>query len=372
MNLATLAFRNLRRRPLRTSLSILGIALAVGSCLALVALSHSIEDSTRVGLNEHEADLVVSQRGAPDFFGGFLTEDYEDRIAKVPGVARATGELVLFAPAEGDRRVLASGRRETSLYWANVPLREGRRPQPGERKVVLMGDAAAEALGKKLGDEIEVFGEEFRIIAITKFSSIANRNIVLFLLPDLQDATYRPQQVTMIHVTLQRGLSEPQIERVKQDITGLGRVTVSMTSEVLSGDRNFAVLKAVSQSVSSIAIVMGVMFVLNTLLMTIQERTREIGIVAAIGWSDSLIMASIVVEGMIMCALGCALGVVFGYLASFSFKAVPTIGQYINFQPSLSLILPTIVATFVLCLIGSLYPAWRAVRLKPAAALQRL
>ena len=63
MNLVGLALRNLKRRPVRTSLSILGIGLAVGSALALISLSHSIRDSTREGLDENGDDLVVMQKG---------------------------------------------------------------------------------------------------------------------------------------------------------------------------------------------------------------------------------------------------------------------------------------------------------------------
>jgi putative ABC transport system permease protein len=61
------------------------------------------------------------------------------------------------------------------------------------------------------------------------------------------------------------------------------------------------------------------MNVLNTMLMTIPERTREIELVAALGWSDARIMASIVLEVLVLCALGCAFGTVLGFLASLLF-----------------------------------------------------
>jgi putative ABC transport system permease protein len=83
MNLLGLALRNLKRRPVRTSLSILGIGLAVGSALALIALSHSIRDSTREGMDENGDDLVVMQKGASDIFGGFIPEQTAERIAAV-------------------------------------------------------------------------------------------------------------------------------------------------------------------------------------------------------------------------------------------------------------------------------------------------
>ena len=125
MNLASLALRNLGRRPIRTGLSILGIGLAVGSALALISLSRSIKDSTRAGLDEMGDDLVVTQKGASDIFGGFIPEQTIARVAAVPGVARASGELLMFAPTADDRSVLTQGWPDTSDLWKKVPLREG-------------------------------------------------------------------------------------------------------------------------------------------------------------------------------------------------------------------------------------------------------
>ena len=371
MNLAGLAWRNLRRRPVRTALSILGIALAVGSALALLALSRSIQDATRDGMDEIGDDLAVTQRGASDIFGGFLPDDLEARVGKVAGVVRASGELFMFAPSERNRQVLTVGWPEASYLWKNVPLREGRVPTTGERRVAVLGDATAEALTKKPGDKIELLGEAFTVIGIAKYKSLINRGTVMLPLGDLQELSYRLNQVTMVHVNLARGASAAEIARVRQDIEALGKVTVSTSSEALDNDRNFKILNAVSLAISIIALAMGVLYVLNSLVMATQERTREIGIVAAIGWSDARIMASIVIEGLVMCAVGCVLGLVFSFFAAVAFPLIPTIGDLISFKPSGRLIAATIAAAFGLCAVGSLYPAWRAVQLQPAEALRR-
>ena len=181
----------LRRRPIRTCLSILGVGLAVGSALALIALSRSIKDSTQEGMSEMGDDLVVMQKGASDIFGGFIPEQMVARIAAIPGVVRASGELFMFAPGAGDRSVLTEGWPDTSYLWKKVPLREGRVPSPGERHVAVLGEAAAASLGKKLGDELELLGQAFRVIGIANYTTIVNRGIVLVPLIDLQEASYR-------------------------------------------------------------------------------------------------------------------------------------------------------------------------------------
>jgi putative ABC transport system permease protein len=371
MNLVGLALRNLKRRPVRTGLSILGIGLAVGSALALIALSRSIQDSVHESMDEMGDDLAVTQKGASDIFGGFIPEQTVERVASIPGIARVSGELFMFAPS-GDRGVLTLGWPDTSYLWKNVPLREGRVPAVGERHVAVLGEAAAAALGKKLDDKLDLLGETFRVVGIANYTTIVNRGLVLVLLADLQEASYRPRQVTMIHVKVERAAAGVELERVRAAIEALGNVTASTANEVLKNDRNFAILDAVSLAISIIAVAMGALNVLNALVMATQERTREIGIFAAIGWSNGRIMSSIVIEGLLMCAFGCALGVLLSFLAAFAFPRIPAIGNLISFKPSVGLVAPILTAAFALCLLGALVPAWRAIRLVPADALRRI
>jgi putative ABC transport system permease protein len=152
----------------------------------------------------------------------------------------------------------------------------------------------------------------------------------------------------------------------------LGRVSVSNTDEVLDNDRNFAILEAVSLAVSIIAVAISALSVLNALIMATQERTREIGIFAAIGWSNSRIMMSIVIEGVLMCVIGCVLGVLLSFIAAYVFPHIPAIGKLISFRANVGLIVQVLAAALALCILGSLMPAWRAVRMIPAEALQRM
>jgi putative ABC transport system permease protein len=370
MNLVGLALRNLRRRPVRTGLSILGIGLAVGGALALIALSHSIQDSSREAINELGDDFVVTQKGAADIFGGFIPEATVNQVAAIPGVVRVSGELFMFSPSTDQRSVLTLGWPDASYLWKRVPLREGRLPGPGERHVAVLGDTAAASLGKKIDDELTLIGETFRIVGISNYTTVINRGLVLVPLIDLQEASYRMRQVTVIHVNVERGAVGPG--RVRAAIEALGNVTAATADEMLKNDRNLAILDAVSLAISIIAVAVGALSVLSALVMATQERTREIGILAAIGWSDARIMTSIVLEGMLMCAIGCALGVLLGFLAAFAFPYIPAIGNLISFKPSVALISPILGAVFALCLLGSLFPAWRAIRMVPAEALRRL
>jgi putative ABC transport system permease protein len=371
LTLAKLALRNLLRRPARTSLLVLGIGLAVAMALALLALSESIQRSTGESTRERGAALTVSQRSAPDLFGGFVDANLGSAIAAIPGVAGVAGELAMFAPVDEDSQFLAIGMAPDSYFWTGMPLAAGRQPAKDERWVVLLGESVVKALGKGVGDEISMFDHTLKIIGITGYKTAVNRGSIILKLEDLQELAFRADQVTVFHIALAPGLGSSDVEAVEQRIEALGSVSVHPTDQLLANDRNVQVLQAVSLAISIIALTTAGLSVLNVLLMAVHERTRETGIMMAIGWSDGRIVSMIMLEGVITGLAGCVVGVPLGFLACTFFNLLPVIGTYLSFQPTLSILVPSVLGAFLLSVVGSVYPAWWAVAMTPADALRR-
>lgn len=369
MTLLSLAWKNLTRRLTRSLLSALGIALAVGSAIALTALSAGISSSVEEGVDERGASLVVSQRGKVDIFGGNLAEALGPAIARVPGVAGVTGELLLFTASTEGRHVLVAGWPAEADSWAKVPLASGRLPVAGAREVIV-GDTLADNMDLKVGATLDLFEESFTVVGITRYRSVLNRSLATLPLADMQEAAGRPGRVTGFYVRLTPGLDADRRAAVTAGLLAVGPVAVSGTQEVLDADRNVRVLRAVSSAVSLIALITAALNVLNTLLISVQERTREIGVLSALGWSDGLVVRLILIEGAILGLVGCVAGVGLGVLGSLGFSKIPTIGTYIMFHPTAGAILPPLGMALALCVVGSLYPALRAVRLMPAEALR--
>ena len=368
MTLIGLAWTNLLRRPARTLLTMLTIALAVGTAVGLLALGRGITDSVARGLDESGAELMVAQRGATEIISARLPEAYGAHIAAVPGVAAVSAELFAFAVTGDGRQFLLAGWSEGSPAWARAPLAAGRLPRPGER-ALLLGDTLAESLGARLGTRIEAFEEAFEVVGITRFATAMNRGLAILPLDVLQAVALRDGLVTAFSVRLETGADRAALRAA---ILAALPVSVSDTREILSGDRNVAVLRAVSRAISAVALVMGGLSLLSALLMAVQERTREIGMIAAMGWSDGRIVALIALEGLLVGVAGCGGGVGIGIAASFLFSAVPAIGGFVAFTPDAADLLLPLLAALPLCMLGAAYPAWRAVRLMPAEALRRV
>ena len=371
MNHIDFAFRNLTRRPVRSILTALGVGLAVGSFIALYGLSNAVEENVQQSVDERGSHLTISRRGSAELFGSTIPETIGPRLAAISGVQAVTGELISLAATGGDNHVIAVGWPDNSFFWQNVPLQAGRLPKAGERKVMLIGNDIATALGKRLDDEITLVGEQFRIIGITRFSAIINRNAVLVPLADLQDVTFRLGVVTFFFVKLADAADPAGVKRIREAMEAPGDIAVSTSETMLRNDRMLGLLKAVSSSMGWVALFMGILMVLNTLLMAVVERTREIGILSAIGWSPPRIMSALVLEGLILSLIGSVAGAVIGVAGSHLLSAIPAIGRYVAVRPTPGLIVTSALAAIALGILGSLYPAWLATRQSPAAALER-
>jgi putative ABC transport system permease protein len=347
------------------------VALAVGSFITLYGLSRSVRDNVQQSFEERGTDLTVRRRGIAEPFGGTMPQTLTQKIAEIPGVASVSGQMMSFAATDNDDHVIAFGWAADSFYWPEVPLLKGRLPRSGEQRVAVLGKDIAHTLNKNVGDDITLLDEKFHIIGITNYGSIINRNAVIVELADLQELTFRTGAVTFISVRLERPESSDEVDQVTQTIESLADLTVTRSGNVLSNDSLIGLLNAVSTSMAWVALLMGVLMVLNTLLMAVLERTREIGILTAIGWSKFRVMGALVFEGFILSAVGSIFGIVLGIAGSRLLSEIPAIGRYIAIEPTVGLIAATAVAAITLGVLGSFYPAFLATRQSPAAALER-
>lgn len=373
MRLVTFAASNLKRRPARTVLTIIGIALAIGTAVALLALGRGITESLSQGFSERGSELIVGPRGIVDVTAMRLPEAMAGDLAAIEGVRSVAAELFAFSATGEGQHVLVTGWQPEAADWRSAPLLSGRLPAAAGREV-LLGDIVAQTLSVRAGDVVELFDEEFLVSGVTGYGTPMNRGMAIMSLGHLQEATFREGQVSYFTVQLETGLDAAEAAAVRKRIGDALPVIVSDMHELadqLQSDRNISVLRAVSQAISVVAIVMGALNLLSTLLLSVQERTREIGMLAAIGWSDGQVVRLIVLEGLCIGLAGSVAGVAIGVAASHFFGSIPSIGDIIAFAPRPRDILLPVLFAVPLSALGAAYPAWRAVRMLPAQALRQ-
>lgn len=366
-----LLFGNLWRRPARSAFTLIGVALAVASFLTLVGLSRGMTAAARDSLDERSVDLVVVKRGMVEFFASVLPATLEAEIAAVPGVAEVSPELATLTPLSDDAHAIVTGWRADSYEWREMHLLRGRLPGPGEHGVVL-GEALAEALAAEPGAEVKLSFAPFRVTGIAGFTSVLNRGLAVMRLEELQALLARPDQVTLFNVRLARPDDGTALAAARAAIAGLRPdLAVTTTDDVLRGNKAVQVLGATAAAISLVALAIAALSVLNTLAIAVEERTRDIGILAAIGLSRGRILGLILTEGLLLSGLGGLLGAGLGAVGNHLLNLMVMPGGGVSARTTLGLTLAALAASLALGAVGALWPAWRAARLDPAVALRR-
>jgi len=371
MRLVGLCVRNLVSRPLRCGLTALGVGMAVASLIALVGTSRGLENAWVSNLVARGTDVLAVRKGAFDPLSGSVDASVADRLRQVEGVQAVAGELVNLVVVESDRWLVASGWEPSEFLWQSVPLRAGAMPGPEQPRGVVVGGGVAEGLHKSVGDTLRLEERDFIVTGISSGAGALDRAALIMPLPAMQELMDRPGKVTGFHLRLSCRADAARTTQVKERLAAAVRsLRFDDTREVAEHDQTLRFLRATAWSVSAIAVFIGVLVTLNTLLMSVTERTYDLGVLSALGWPAARILLMIVIEGILIAAVGSALGVVLGLGALRAIACVPLLRGLLEPAAGIRLVLETAGAALLIGVVGSLYPAWRALRMNPVDALR--
>ncbi|MFV1993806.1 MAG: ABC transporter permease [Verrucomicrobiales bacterium] len=370
MNFFTIVTRSLWRRPVRTSLTLFGISIGIGAVVALVGMASGYEKSVVKQLDVIGIDVIVS-----NMEGGMMPKPFDaslqQRIAKMPEVEKITGVLMRLISVEDAPMMMVSGREWGGFTWDQLEVIEGRMPQDDREMVVVLGRLAAEVLGKKVGDTLQLEIEEFTVAGIVDGHSVVENGAVILSLPLFQEVSGYEGMVNFIDIQVPSDASEERIQAFCDEIEEFfpeGRAV--MANEVVGTSQGFRIARAMSWSTSLLAIIVGVLGVMNTMLMTVFERTHEIGIFLALGWKRRRIVYLVLWESAILGLLGGFAGVALGAATLAILETTPAIRGLLEPDLSWSLVIKAISIAVGVGVVSGLYPAWRSSRLTPSVALQ--
>jgi putative ABC transport system permease protein len=349
---------------------LVGISIGIAAVVALVGISSGYEKSVGKQLDVIGVDLVVSNMG-----GGFMPKVYdaslEGQIAKLPRVAQTTSVLMQMLSVEDAPMVMVSGREWGGFAWEKLKLLDGRMPRDADEKAVVLGRLAADVLKKKVGDTVQIEADELAVVGIVDGQAVVENGAIILSLPVLQAATGNEGKVNFIDVRVTPNTSKDQVARLcaqVKEIFPLGRAMVA--SEVVGTSQGFQIARAMSWSTSLLAIVVGVLGVMNTMMMTVFERTQEICVLLAIGWKRRRIMRMILWESAMLGLLGGIIGVLVGVVGVQLLLTAPVMRGMLEPDLNWRLLSTAVAIAVVVGVLSGIYPAWRSSRLTPSHALQ--
>jgi putative ABC transport system permease protein len=235
---------------------------------------------------------------------------------------------------------------------------------------MMLGWQAAQDLGKRVGDTVTIDRTPYRVVGIYSIRQVFGDAASMFPLIPLQAAERKPGTVTLVAVKVRPGAS---IDRVRQRVEAQNPnlATVRLASEFGRVDRNFAFLKAAQTGATIIALVIGIIIVMNTMLLSFIERIREFGLLRSVGWTRRRLLSLVIGEALGISLLGAAAGVALSFALVFGLSNFSSLRGILQPDFSAQVFWTALYSAIGIGLIAALYPSARAAMLRPGVALRR-
>ncbi|HKP85991.1 MAG TPA: FtsX-like permease family protein [Blastocatellia bacterium] len=415
MRISTIAFANLKRRRGKALFLVIGIAIGIGTAVALLSLSGSIKEEIGSQLDRFGANIIVvpqSNSLSLDYGGvsvssvSFDTQQLTNEDAKnaldIPyrnRISAVSPKLLGAVGVEGREVLLAGVDFESELtlkrWWHIV----GRKPETDTD--LLVGYEVARALSliedlpdaearpashdhdsddgshgqanmhqfKILRDRLQIAGRDSTVAGVISQTGGPEDRTIFGSLARVQQLLGKPDQLSLIEVSAL--CKDCPIEDIVAQISGrLPHAKVSAIQQsVRARTETVERLTRFSAAVSAVVLAIGALMIFTTMMGSVVERTKEIGVLRAIGFRKEHIVKELMIEVGVISVLGGAIGWVAGMVASWA--ALPYFAETergLQLHPALAV--AAILAGLVIGIASSFYPIIRASRLDPSEAVR--
>lgn len=401
-NYILLILRNFSRRKLRGWLTILGILIAVASVVALVSITQGMQGAIQGQFEKLGTNKLMVSAGSGALFGAFagteITKDDLDVVKGSTGVDVATEMFfkmgkVKFKDKTKTTYVIGfpiddkEGTR-IILDMTGFETEKGRQIEEGDKYKVSIGsrywsgENAIFEKNVKLRDKLEIEGKEFEVVGLVKSIGNTEDDSQIYIpIETAREIFDEPDEVTYIYVQVKDGYAPEKVaETIKEDLRDFrdeakGEETFSVqTFEQMLESFNviLGVVGSVLVIIALISLVVGGIGIMNTMYTSVLERTKEIGIMKAVGAKDNQILMLFMVESGFYGIVGGLIGATLGFLMAKGAELAAASAGYSILKASFSpwLIFGSIFFAFLVGAISGLAPARAASKLKPVQALR--
>ncbi len=385
MRLETIAFNNLRRRKSRLAFLVTGLLIGVATVVTLISLSTTLTEDVQNKMENYGANILITPQSdslslnyGGISLGGVSLDPQEIRqadLVKINGIRNylniaAVAPKVLGALEVKGQRVMLMGVEPDKEFKLKKWWKVDGRPLENDYDLVA-GTEVAQKLGLTMGDKVEIAGETFTLTGILASTGSQDDQILIASLPVTQRLLGKEGTVSLVEVAALCG-DCPVTDMVNQISEVLPGTNVSAIQQVvktrmhaLDQFRNF------SLAVAAVVLFIGALVVFVTMMGSVNERTREIGIFRALGFRRSHIMRLILFESTVV-------SIIAGFLGFFVGMGMTHLILPLMTDNEVSLHWDPLLGGGAVCLAllvgasASFYPALKASRLDPTEALRAL
>ncbi len=383
MNNFDLILRNVTQRKMRTGLTVFGIALGIFAIMVMGGMSEYFSRHADRGLDLMSDKIyIVPESG---FFGGGLMDPMVSKVRRIPGVYDAYGLLWMPYDIESlgmfGAFVVGIAPEKQELTLKEIKLTQGRLLVPGDRYRAVVGSNVARQHDLNVGDELEIKSKtvqrgstittarNFTVVGIMEFTS-TDFDYIIGIPIDIAKKFYEmDDQLTYIWAIPEKDVdAEDLSRRIELGVENIK--TISPQEMRKQSEQLLMVLNLITISAAVLAAIIGGLSVMNTMLMSVSERTRDFGLMKAMGAEVRDILLMTMGESALMGIMGGTIGIAGGCIfIYFMNEYLATLGTVLFAVTYRLVIISLLFATFLGTMSGIL-PAYRAARMRPMEAMK--
>lgn len=400
-NYLVIILGGLRHRKLRSWLTMLGIFVGIAAVVSLISLGQGLQAAVSEQFQQMGTNKIMVSPGGSSYgaFGGELSSekltdrDY-DVIQRVRGVDKVAKMTYKTSKVEFQNEVkypfiIGMPTDDTSEVFEEmnaIDLAEGRNLEGSDRYKVIVGDLVAkgELFDKKvrLRDRIKIQDQEFKVVGV--FAPIGNPqdDKQIYIPYDTAVDLFDIDDISMLIVQTEDGVNVNEVaENIKKELRDYRNVEegeedfmIQTFEQVLKSFQTvFSIVQAVVIGIAAISLLVGGIGITNTMYTSVLERTKDIGIMKAVGAKNSDIMKLFLIESGMLGLVGGSIGIIIGFsLSKIVEVAIIKLYNIVYLKAYFSwyLIVGALAFSFLVGSISGVMPARTAAKMKPVDALR--
>lgn len=373
--------KNPFRNRTRATLAIIGIAIGIATIVALGMVTGGLQSSTQSTLKAGSAEITVTKIGSGNFgsSGGAMDESLvtdlknTNGVKDTAGILRVNSNVSTSSGGSGFGSMggfLVNGIDSSKLALVGIDSVNGTIFTNGSSNEIIIGKTIAQNLNKTVGSTIDIYGTEFEVTGIFESGNFIYDIGAFTSLSTLQNLTNNTGKVSYIQVKVNDNANASQVSKTIQDERPNDLSATTAVDQANRINQSLGMIDTASWAISLLAIVIGGVGVINTMIMSVFERTREIGVLKAVGWKDRRILGMILGESIILTLVAAVVGIILGIVAVEIIFKFFTTSQSFEAVLTMDTLLKAFAVALLVGIVGGLYPAYRASRLAPTEALR--
>ncbi len=366
MTLLRQTLTTLRHSPGRTLLTALGTALGIATIVALLAVGAGARHSAGNFLHLGRSDLGLFQKDAADPTTSVLPTRMIPTLRHTHGIADATPLVLLVEEVANNPGAVVFGADQHGFLTDRLVFLSGRMYAAPNQIVV--GDQLARQMHVRVGGQVKVHHRELRVVGIYHIGVAYQDSGAFIPLATAQRMSGHQGEATTIPIKLAVGTRPAAAKRIlTRRFPGL--TVISDAEEATRAGANGRLISAAALVIAVLALVIGGIGVMNTMLMAVIERRTEFALLSAVGWSGPQIALRVLVEGVLTTLLGALIGLLLGVIGAHFLVSALGAQEFVAPQVSAWDLGRALLVGVLIGVLGGLYPAWRAARVSPANVL---